>query len=230
MKRTFFILIALVVLMVAAAIGLVSSYNGIELHGLFIAAVLLALGVSLLFPKPVEHWFRLWFHPSHKGEIGNTTPISHKDPLQPQPRVLLTRKAFQPWVYAVWAAAPVTFVILLIYSTTDLPGQWGFHFTAWVKTGPLRFPVLACGLSKFILARITYKIPFGNPDRKMLPEVLVYYPRNLWETGWTSLALLHAAMTLSVIYLGQLLIFVEIVNILSNPHPCNQGQRRMKLL
>ena len=140
MKRTFFILIALVVLMVAAAIGLVSSYNGIELHGLFIAAVLLALGVSLLFPKPVEHWFRLWFHPSHKGEIGNTTPISHKDP----PSTTTTRVAYKKGFSALGICSLGSRSRDLCHTTyllDDRPtGPVGFSFHGLGQDGPAKIP------------------------------------------------------------------------------------------
>ena len=136
-------------------------------------------------------------------------------PELPPLKVLLTRNATVPWVYAALAAAPLTFVALLIYSMTHLPDQWGFHFAAWAKIGPLRIPALVCAFSSFLLAKFTYRIPFGNLDRKMLPEVLAYYPRTLKETGQTFLALLETAMALTLIYFGQLMIFVEIYRILS---------------
>lgn len=136
-------------------------------------------------------------------------------PELPPRKVLLTRKAYLPWLAAAWAAAPVTFIVLLIYSTTTLPDQWGFHFGAWAKKGPLRLPAVGSGLLWFVLAKVVYRIPIGNPKRERLPEVLAYYPRTLWEIVRTSLALFHAVILSVMLYLCQLLIFVEVVGILA---------------
>ncbi|MCX5865028.1 MAG: hypothetical protein NTW42_08165 [Deltaproteobacteria bacterium] len=131
------------------------------------------------------------------------------------PKVLLTQKAYVPWMAAAWAAAPLTFVVLLIYSMTDLPNQWGFHFAAWAKKGPLRLPMLGFSVLWIILTRGVYGIPIGNCEKDRFPEVRAYYPRTLWEAGRTSLAILQAASGLVMIYICQLVIFVEIFAILA---------------
>jgi len=131
------------------------------------------------------------------------------------PTVLLTKKGFMPWVYTVWAAAPLTFVALLIYSKTSLPDQWGFHFGTWAEKSFLVSPMIVFSLLNIILSKILYGIPIGNPKRKMVPDIMAYHPRNLRETGRAFLVLLNALLTLTVVYLAQLLIFVELFGIFS---------------
>jgi hypothetical protein len=150
----------------------------------------------------------IWNKDIAENELGSSPELSPR-------KVLLTRKGFKPWVYAAWAAAPLTFVALLIYSTTSLPDQWGFHFATWARTGSLRIPLLVCVLSRFTLARIVYGIPIGNPEKRMLPDILAYQPHTIKEAGQTFLALFVIVLTLAVLYLGQLLIFVEVYGILT---------------
>lgn len=147
----------------------------------------------------------LWDRDVTEKELGISSEL-------PPPKVLLSRRDLGPWLFVAYGAAPLTFIAMVVYSRSSLPDQWGFYIAAWTRTGPLRIPTIGCALLVYILRRIVYGIPFGVPARRMLPEILAYYPRTPRDRGQTSLALLHAALLLAKIYLVQMLIYTETWN------------------
>lgn len=147
----------------------------------------------------------IWDGDVTENELGISSEL-------PPPKVLLSRRDLGPWLFVAYGAAPLTLIAMVVYSRSSLPDQWGFYIAAWTRTGPLRIPTIGCALLVYILRRIVYGVPFGTPARRMLPEVLAYYPRTPRDRDRTSLALLHAALLLAKIYLVQMLIYTETWN------------------